>query len=361
MMKKYKWSLLLGSLVTLLPIPVGICLWDHLPEAIPVHWGINGKADGTATPWIVVFLLPLLLLALHWLCVWITFRDPKSAKQNPKAMNLAFWMVPLCSLFSCGIIFAAGLGTDFNLFRLVLLFIAIIFLVVGNYMPKVTRNSYLGIKVPWTLYNEENWNATHRFCGKVWVLCGLVTLAGVFLPETFIIPLLLIPLIALVLSCTLYSYLYYRKQVKAGLPPIPKKPLTKKRMLSLLAVILLILLLGALFGYLMFTGDIRLHYGQDSFTIEADFHSDFTADYEAITSVEYSRHLEPGTRVSGFHSPRLLMGTFRNKELGNYTLYTYTGSEDWVVLRNGDRILVLGGKTPEDTLEIYETLKEKIQ
>ena len=360
-MKKYKWTLILSSLVTLIPVAIGLILWKRLPDTMPVHWGVSGNADAVAGPWFIVFLLPLILLALQWLCVWITFRDPKTKNQNPKAMMLALWVVPITSLFSTGIIYGSVFGDGLNLFRLVPLFLGALFLIIGNYMPKITQNSYLGIKNIWTLYSEENWNATHRFCGKTWVICGLIALIGVFLPEKFILFTMLVPLLGLVLSSTLYSYLYYRKQVRNGLPPVRKKPLTKKRVLGILAICVVVLLLIALLVYLMFTGDIRIRYGESALTVEADFYSDLTVEYAAITSVEHIRNPDPGMRVVGFASGHLLMGTFKNEEYGKFTLYAYTGCDSAVLIRSADQILLIGGESPDATQEIYESIRERIK
>ncbi len=360
-MKKYKWTLIIGSLVTLIPAITGILLWDRLPETMPIHWGIDGKADGTAGPWIVVLLIPLILLAMQWLCTWFTFRDPRTRDQNPKAMGIALWTIPIASLFSTGIIYGSALEGSFNPFRIVPLFLGSIFLIVGNYMPKITQNSYLGIKTRWTLYSEENWNATHRFCGKTWFIFGLLVMTGTFLPEKWFILILLLPLVGIVLSSLLYPYLYYRKQIQGGMVPIPKKPLTRRRLLSILAITLALLVLLASLAYLMFTGDIRIKYDATSFTIEADYMSDLTVDFEAITAIELLQEPDLGLKVSGFSSARLLMGTFRNEEYGTFTLYAYTGSDTAVLLRSKDRILVISGKTDEETTAIYESIKERIQ
>lgn len=360
-MKKYKWTLILGSLVTLIPAVIGMLLWDRLPETMPIHWGVDGKADGTAGPWIVVFLIPLILLAMLWLCAGISFRDPRTKNQNPKAMKIALWIIPITSLFSTGIIYGCALEGSFNPYRIVPLFLGSIFMIVGNYLPKTTQNSYLGIKIKWTLYSEENWNATHRFCGRTWFLCGLLVLAGTFLPEKWFILILLLPIVVVVLSSLLYSYLYYRKQIQEGMSPIPKKPLTKKRLLSILAATLGVLVLITIFVYLMFTGDIHIRYDTASFTIEADYMSDFTIEYDAITSIEYLYDPDLGMRISGFNSARLLLGTFRNEEYGTFTLYAYTGSDTAVLLRSGDRILIISGKSHEETTDIYESIKERIK
>ena len=63
----------------------------------------------------------------------------------------------------------------------------------------------------------------------------------------------------------------------------------------------------------------------------------------------------------GFGSVRLSTGTFQNDEFGRYTLYAYTGGEGAVVLKRDGKILVIVGKTAEDTQAIYDTLSAKIK
>ncbi len=361
MIKKYKLSLILGSVVTLLPMAIGLILWDRLPDTIPIHWGISGNADAVAGPWVVVLLLPLLLLAMQWFCVWITFRDPRTREQNPKALQLALWCVPISSIFSSSIIYVGALGNGLSLFRLIPILIGTLFIIVGNYMPKITPNSHLGIKTPWTFHSEENWRATHRFCGKLWVICGFVAFLGTFLPEKRFPLAMLIPLVLLVIPSFLYPYLYYRKQVKEGLPPIPKKPLTKTRVLGMIALILAVIFAIFALVYTLFTGDIRYQWNETSFTIEADFWTDLTVEYDAITSVEYLEEADHGTRSSGFGSPRLSIGSFRSEEYGNFTLYAYTQCPSAVLIRSGDRILMINGETPENTAELYNYLKEELK
>ena len=228
-------------------------------------------------------------------------------------------------------------------------------------MPKITPNSHLGVKTPWTFHSEENWHATHRFCGKVSVICGFITLLGVFLPEKILIAVMCIPLIPMVLSAFLYPYLYYRKQVKEGLTPISKKPMTKGRILGITAIILSTLLLGAAAGFILFTGDISYRFGDASFTIEADFWSDLTVEYAEIDSIEYLEEMSYRARTSGYNSPRLSMGAYRNEEYGNFTLYAYTQCKSAVLLRSGEQLLLINLETPEATAELYASLKEKLQ
>ena len=76
-LKKNKWTFIITSVIILLPIAVGLLLWDKLPEQVPFHWGINGEVDGWATKTQAVFLLPLLMLGIQWLCSFVTQFDPK--------------------------------------------------------------------------------------------------------------------------------------------------------------------------------------------------------------------------------------------------------------------------------------------
>ena len=75
-LKKNKWTLIITSVIILLPMAVGLLLWDKLPEQVPFHWGINGEVDGWATKTQVVFLMPLMMLGIQWLCSFLTQLDP---------------------------------------------------------------------------------------------------------------------------------------------------------------------------------------------------------------------------------------------------------------------------------------------
>ena len=109
MIKKNKWKLLISSIVILLPVIVGLIMWDSLPERMATHWGFTGTADGFSSRPFAVFALPLILLAGHWVCVIVTAADPKNKNQTKKAVSLVFWIFPFVSLFSGAVIYAAAL------------------------------------------------------------------------------------------------------------------------------------------------------------------------------------------------------------------------------------------------------------
>ena len=110
-------------------------------------------------------------------------------------------------------------------------------------------------------------------------------------------------------------------------------------------------------GIVLCTGNIKTEFGEESFVIKASYWYDKEIEYDEIQSIAYRDEEISGSRVGGFGSLRLLLGDFNNKELGNYTRYTYTNVDAGIILMVNDREVVLSGKDKESTLAIYEELK----
>ena len=124
-------------------------------------------ADHFSIPPAAVFLQPLLLLAAHYLVLFFVFRDAKNRNQSKKVVGLLFWIMPATSILVSGITYAVALGWKFRLAGLLYVGLGLMFAAIGNYFPKCRPNRTVGIRISWTLGSEENWNATHRFAGKV--------------------------------------------------------------------------------------------------------------------------------------------------------------------------------------------------
>ena len=360
MLKDKKRTLILSSLLTLSPILLGLMLWDQLPEQMTTHWGADGVADGWSGRPFAVFGLPLIMLAVHWLCAFFTGLDPKNKGQNRKVFELVLWIIPVVSIFTCGLVYVTAFRCKLQPEMLTFALLGVVFIVIGNYLPKCRQNYTIGIKIKWTLENEENWNATHRMAGKLWVVVGFACLLCGFLPVSFM-PVVLVGVITLaVLVPTLYSWNYHKKQLAAGTYSAHTQPVSKKhkrvRIVSLLSLFVVL----AVVGVTMFTGDLNIKYGDVSFTIEASWWEDLTVEYNVIDHVEYRENVHPGVRTFGFGSARLSLGTFKNDEFGPYTRYAYTGQKACVVLHAGEKLLVVTGRDEEDTQAIFHALSERI-
>ena len=355
---KNKKALILSSLLILLPIPVGLILWNRFPETIAIHFGIDWQADGYGSVPFAVFVPSLLLLAVHWLCIFFTTRDPGNKDRNAKPLSLVLWIIPLIGNLCCGLMYTLALGVDVSVERIMGIALGLMFAAIGNYLPKCKMNSTMGIKIPWTYSSEENWNATHRFAGKVWVIGGIAASFSALIPGGWGIAVLLITMFTLCIIPMVYSYCFYKqelaagKQVKAGYSATDKK-LGKASGIFLAAILIFV-------AVVMFTGDIDFLFREDSLLIDSSIYTDHIIYFNAIDGIELREGNIPSRRVGGFASARLLMGYFVNEEFGTYIRYTYTNPENCIVLEAGGRKHVLSGRTAEDTQEIYEKLLEQI-
>ena len=210
MIKKNLKVLIITSLVILLPILVGVILWNQLPEQIPSHWNAVGEIDGWSSKPFTVFGMPLLLLAFQWLCVLGTSADPKKKNHPQKILHLVLWIIPVLSILLHTLVYAMALGKAVRVEVVMPVFIGLLLAIVGNYLPKCKQNYTIGIKIPWTLNSEENWNRTHRFTGRLWVVCGLIImLTGFFGGFWVFLPIVLL----MVLVPFVYSYVLHRKGI----------------------------------------------------------------------------------------------------------------------------------------------------
>lgn len=174
MLKENKKTLIITSIITILPMLVGILFWNRLPDVMATHFGMNNNADGFTSKAFAVFGIPLCLVAIEWIGAYVTARDPKKQNISPKMFSFVLWLVPAVSLFAMSSIYAVNLGHSVDMPFIGALLVGLMLVIVGNYLPKARQNYTVGIKIPWTLDNEENWNRTHRFAGFLWVIAGIL-------------------------------------------------------------------------------------------------------------------------------------------------------------------------------------------
>ena len=209
MLKANRKTLIITSIVTMLPILIGIICWNRLPDVMATHFGMNNEANGFSSKAFAVFGLPVVLLAVLWLGAFVTSHDPKRQNISPKMFSLVLWIAPVLSLFVAATMYPINLGYELDIAFFGELLSGLMFIIIGNYLPK-TRQSYtIGIKIPWTLANEENWNRTHRFAGYLWMICGILMIifcltrsvsAGLLIGM-----ILIMVLVPCIFSCWLHS------------------------------------------------------------------------------------------------------------------------------------------------------------
>ncbi|MBR5795732.1 MAG: SdpI family protein [Erysipelotrichaceae bacterium] len=206
-----KKLVVITSIIILLPILVSLCFWNQLPEQVPIHWNIHGEIDGYASRFVAVIVLPLVLFVLHFVCAFATMMDPKHKNISDKIWMLILSICPVLSILLMYMMVGSALGMEIDVNAILPVFLGVMFVVIGNYLPKCKQSYTVGIKIPWTLNSEENWNKTHRFAGPCWVIGGIIVMfTGLFENEILIMVIALI----MVFAPIIYSYMYYVKYEK---------------------------------------------------------------------------------------------------------------------------------------------------
>lgn len=209
MIKKHLKTIIITSVITLTPMIVGLILWDKLPAEIPTHFNFNNEPDSYSSKAFAVFGLPLFMLAMHIVCIFATKADPKNNNISDKVLTLILYIVPVVSILMSSMIYPTALGKEIAVGTITMIFVGLVFVIIGNYLPKCKQSYTIGIKLPWTLEDSENWAKTHSLAGKLWVICGLVVMATAFLESPYVfLPVALI----MVLVPTAYSYILFKKK-----------------------------------------------------------------------------------------------------------------------------------------------------
>lgn len=205
-MKYYNW------IVIALMFGLGVWLYPILPALIPTHWGVSGQVDGYMRKEIGVWLLPLIVLAMNLMFGWMPRLDPKKDKYKLFAREWKIIQGVLVTFF--GYIFAVSLYIALNQGTEMLPFMFVglgsLFIVMGNYLSKIRQNYFIGVKLPWTLADEDNWNKTHRYASWTFVVAGIVTLAEAklqwYAPGIVFAGIMLAAFLPMI-----YSYLLFKK------------------------------------------------------------------------------------------------------------------------------------------------------
>lgn len=209
-MKKHKKKIIATCVITVLPMLLGMLLWDKMPDMVATHWGNDNVANGWSSKTFAVFGLPAFLLAAQLISIFFLINDPKRSNIGPKLQNIVFWIIPVVSWVCCAFTYAVAIGLKVDIGMLGGILMGVLFIVLGNYMPKGKQSYSIGIKLPWTLNSTENWNKTTRLAGKLWIAGGVIFLLNIFLRIENLMPVVIL---MLVLTPVVYSFMLYKKGV----------------------------------------------------------------------------------------------------------------------------------------------------
>ncbi|HEX9106887.1 MAG TPA: SdpI family protein [Longimicrobiales bacterium] len=218
---RWRW---LGAVVVAAEAAFALAAWPHLPERVVVHWSASFQPDGWGSRLGLVGLPPLIALGLWLLLPLLRRIDPRRA--NYERWEPTFWLLLNVLLLLTAIMDVAlvgyNLGWPIDMHRVLLATLGLLFVALGNYLPRVRSNWWIGIRTPWTLSSERVWRDTHRLGGRTFVAGGLVTLAAALLPVGLAPWVALAGLVVAGFVPVVYSYVLWRRETGAGDESSPK-------------------------------------------------------------------------------------------------------------------------------------------
>jgi uncharacterized membrane protein len=216
MEKKFTFWDVFAIIIALLPLAYLAYEYDKMPAIVPVHFGADGQPNRYGSKNELFFtggLLAGVSILLYLLMKYLPSIDPKKqVKYGEKrfqqlGMGLTIFMAALniCIVISA---ISKGFHTD----KLIISVTGLLFIFLGNMMYNIKPNYFAGVRTPWTLENEDNWRATHRLAGKVWVAGGIIiTVERLALPSATGTYIFLGCVAVMALVPIIYSYIYFKK------------------------------------------------------------------------------------------------------------------------------------------------------
>lgn len=195
-----------------------------LPDIVPIHWGANGQANSYGPKWMGTFLYPLMSIGIYVLIRVLLAVGPRldgrqSVTANLKVARIVLVGIMLFMLIIQLVTTAQSLGVGFDMTMVVMLAPSLLFIFLGNYMGKMQRNFWMGIRTPWTITNAVVWERTHRLGGWLFVAVGLIGIPSSFIPFLRLWGII-VPIIAVSIFLCIYSYICYQQQTREEREPL---------------------------------------------------------------------------------------------------------------------------------------------
>lgn len=188
-MKFFKWkSFLITAGVCLLPILLGVALWDKLPDMIAIHFDMNNNPDNFASKTFTVFIMPLLMVVAQAFCCFVNDINAYKHGERKKFERVTKWIIPVMTIVLQVATFAYALGWNFDIRKVVAFIVGVIFVLIGNYLPKFDYIKNYDV-------DTQKARKINRFIGFESVFMGILFWISIFLPPvaTVVCLFLMIP------------------------------------------------------------------------------------------------------------------------------------------------------------------------
>jgi len=213
---KLRWKREIFAMAILVTMAiVAIFYYPMLPGIVASHFDSHGKPNGWMAKTTYLVIMGSTVVFIYLSLTFLPLIDPLKKKIEVKFRNILFFrdifLMFFALIFFISLEAAREKALNVNLFGIAL---GSLFIVVGNYLPKVPQNWFVGIRTPWTISSEVVWKRTHIVGGWLFILSGAFYIICVALKVDGVIILwvaILIPLISVP-----YSFFLYKKNEKDG-------------------------------------------------------------------------------------------------------------------------------------------------
>ena len=196
-------SLIITSIVCLLPIICGLMFYNELPESIAIHWGIDNNPNGYFSKPAFVFGLPIMMLALQVFCCIVSDLSDKNPEANKKAVTVYKWIIPIITVVLYIVTMAVSLGNDLDIRKIVMILLGILFIILGNYMPKVRIDYYINSKMFLIKNRDEKLvNKAIKISAYGLIICGILFILSILFK-----PVVSMAVLAVVMVYFLFIYI----------------------------------------------------------------------------------------------------------------------------------------------------------
>lgn len=216
-MNKYIRELVLWVLIAL-PYVYLASIWKELPDQVPTHFDLAGKANDWSGKNTLLFIPGAMGLGTYLLMLIIPVLDPKRKlrQMEGKYQSLRFMLTLFMSGLSVYLLYISKAGNMENP-QWFIAFIGLMLAMMGNYFQTLRPNYFVGIRTPWTLESDEVWKKTHWLGGRLWMAGGVLIIILSFLISGHM-PLLIVAgsiLFILVVVPVGFSFIAFRKESSA--------------------------------------------------------------------------------------------------------------------------------------------------
>lgn len=195
-------------------VAFSLAVYSRLPEQMAVHWDVSGEPDRYGSRLEGAFFMPAVMIALLVVLLWYPTRDPRAANIAKFRDSYDLMVAASMGIMSVlhGAILGSALGWQVNLTRVALVGVGVLFMVIGNVLPRARSNFIFGIRTPWTLSSDTVWTRSNRVAGYSMVTAGLLTAASAFIASPWRFVIVVASLVGSAILPIVYSYILWSRE-----------------------------------------------------------------------------------------------------------------------------------------------------